>query len=110
MMQTDGYDIELTRGDSLFLRIDLTGRELPAGTQALFSFKRRLQDKAPLLTKTCDASSGIIALALSHEETDITPAVYVWDVRLRIPHGEETEIYTPMPYAALVILDAVGDA
>lgn len=109
MYRIDGYDIELTRGDSLTLRIDLTGRDLPEGTEAFMTIKKRVRDDEILLQKRCDAADEILTIALEAEETDLSPGMYVWDIRLRIPREDGSfEIHTPMEYAALVILEAVG--
>ena len=111
MYRIDGYDIELTKGDSLTLRIDLMGRDLPEGSEAVFTVKKRMRDEQPVLVKRCDASGEILTLSMESGETDIAPGTYVWDVRLRIPREDGSiEVYTPMEYAALVILDAVGEA
>lgn len=109
MYRIEGYDIELTRGDSLTLRIDLKGRDLPEGTEACMTVKKRVRDENIILQKRCDASQEILTIALEAEETNLEPGMYVWDVRLRIPRENGTyEIYTPMEYAALVILETVG--
>lgn len=109
MYRFDGYDVELTRGDSLVLRIDLKGRDLPEGTEAVLTVKKRVRDEQIVLRKRCDASSEILSIALEAQETNLVPGVYVWDVRLRIPRPDGSfEIYTPMEYAALTILPAVG--
>lgn len=109
MYRFDGYDIELTRGDSLTLRIDLKGRDLPVGTEAVLTVKKRVRDEAVVLRKRCDASDEMLTITLEAEETNLPPGPYVWDVRLRIPRENgTTEIYTPMEYAALTILAAVG--
>lgn len=109
MYRIEGYDIELTRGDSLTLRIDLKGRDLPAGTEAVFTVKKRVRDAQPVLLKRFDASDEILTVALENADTDLIPGAYVWDVRLRIPREDGSiEVVTPMEYAALIILDAVG--
>jgi len=109
LYRIDGYDIELTRGDSLTLRIDLKGRNLPEGTEAVFTVKKRMRDERSVLVKRCDASEEILTVALEAGETDIAPGTYVWDVRLRIPREDGSiEVVTPMEYAALTILGAVG--
>ena len=43
MVRCNGCDIELTRGDTLLLRIDLTGRDLPQGAQAVFTVKKNVK-------------------------------------------------------------------
>ena len=103
------YDIEVSRGDSAALRIDLSGRDLPEGTEAVFTVKRSISDDEPVLQKRIDASDEILTIALTPQETNLEPGVYYWDVRLRIPlETGGYEIYTPMEYAALVVLDVVG--
>ncbi len=108
MIRTNGYDVELTSGDDLFLRIDLEGRDLPEGSQAVMTVKKSVRDLSPLIEKIVDASGEILTLHLTHEETALAPGSYFWDVRLIIPAGDGCEVYTPMEYAALVILEAVG--
>lgn len=109
MYRINGYDIELTRGDSLTLRIDLKGRDLPEGTEAFMTVKKRVRDEEIVLQKQCDASEEILTIALEAKEAELPPGMYVWDVRLRIPREDGGyEIYTPMEYAALTILEAVG--
>ena len=109
MYRFDGYDIEMTRGDSLVLRVDLKGRDLPEGSEAVFTVKKNVREETVLLQKRCDAAQEVLAIALETEETDLPPGTYVWDVRLLIPREDGTrEVYTPMEYAALTILPAVG--
>ena len=111
MVRFDGYDIELTRGDTLLLRIDLSGRDLPAGSQAVFTVKERITSREALITQWCDASAETLTVSLPPQQTDLAPGVYVWDVRLRIPlEGGGYEVYTPMEYAAFAVLPAVGSA
>lgn len=109
MIHIDGYDIAVTRGDSMPLRIDLSGRDLPQGSRAVFTVKKSLRDEEALLEKSCDVADGIVSLMLAPQDTDLPPGHYVWDVRLAIPLEDgTTEVFTPMDHAMLIILQAVG--
>lgn len=110
MVEINGYDIQLTRGHSLFLRIDLSGRDLPEGTDAVFTVKRSVRSDEVLLRKRFDASDEVVGIRLTSRETRLDSGVYVWDVRLQIPQEDGTmEVYTPMEYAAFVVLESVGE-
>jgi len=109
MVNINGLDITLTRGDSLNLRVDLEGRDLPEGSIAEMTVKRSVRSRSVLLRKTFDASGETIGIQLAPQETSLLPGAYVWDVRLLIPlAGGGCEVYTPMEYAAFVIVPAVG--
>ena len=111
MHRFDGFDIELTRGDSLQFRITITGRRLPAGTAALFSVKERPRDRKAVIEKRLEVDTdGLTLVGLSSEDTDITPRTYYWDLRVLIPLGDGTfEVRTPMEYAAFTILEVIGN-
>lgn len=109
MVEINGFDIAVTRGDSLYLRIDLDGRDLPEGSQAVFTIKKNVRSDEELVRLVTDASGEVLTIALTPEQTALEPGVYVWDVRTLIPlPSGETEVYTPMQYAAFAVLDAVG--
>lgn len=109
MYRINGYDVELTRGDSLTLRVLLSGRDLPEGTDAVFTLKSKPRDTAHLLQKRFDASDEQVIITLTPDEMDLTPRTYYWDLRLQIPLDEGGyEVYTPMEYAAFTILDVIG--
>lgn len=109
MYRINGYDVELTRGDSLTLRVLLSGRDLPEGTDAVFTLKTRPKETAHLLQKRFDASDEEVTITLLPEETDLPPRTYYWDLRLQIPQDAGGyEVFTPMEYAAFTILDVIG--
>lgn len=111
MVNISGYNITLTRGDSLHLRIDFHGRGLPEGSQAVFTLKRSVRSRSALLRKAFDASGETLGVVLTPEETDFPPGAYVWDVRLQMPlETGGYEVYTPMEYAVFMIIPAVGGA
>ena len=109
MYRINGYDVELTRGDSLTLRVLLSGRDLPEGTDAVFTLKTKPRETAHLLQKRFDASDEQVIITLTPDETDLAPRTDYWDLRLQIPQDAGGyEIYTPMEYAAFTILDVIG--
>lgn len=109
MVEINGYDIALTRGDSLYLRVDLGGRDLPAGAQAVFTVKKTIRSRSSVIQKVMDAADEVLGIQLTPDETNLAPGVYVWDVRLQIPLEDGGwEVYTPMQYAAFAVLETVG--
>lgn len=109
MFNTEGFDIEVTRGDTIALQIHLHGRELPVGTDAIFTVKKRPRDTEYLLQKRMDATDGVVTLALDPDDTNLPPRTYYWDLRVQIPQDTGGyEVYTPMEYAAFTVLDVVG--
>ena len=111
MHKFDGFDIELTSGDSLQFRVTISGRELPAGTEALFTVKKSPRADDAVIEKrlTVDVD-GVVLVGLSNEDTDIAPRTYYWDLRVMIPNGDGNfEVRTPMEYAAFTILEVIGD-
>lgn len=103
------YDIEVTRGDTVALRIDLSGRDLPEGTDAVMTVKKRVKDAEPIIQKVFNASDEVLTVVLTADETNVTPGTYFWDLRLMIPLEEGGyEVYTPMEYAAFTVLEVVG--
>lgn len=105
----NGYDIELTRGDSLFFKIYLDGRTLPEGSVGYFTVKKTPKSDEIIIQKKLDASDGVLDIRLTSEDTYIPVRTYYWDVRVLIPLADGGyEVETPMEYAAFTILDAIG--
>ena len=109
MHKFNGYDIEITRGDSLQFRVSLMGRDLPEGSVGLFTVKASPRDEQALIEKRVDASGELLTITLNPRDTDLPPRTYFWDVRVLIPRSEGGfELETPMEYASFVVLDAIG--
>lgn len=110
MHSISGNDIELTRGDSLLLRVRING-DTPAGTTAEFTVKKNVRDETPVIFKAMDVANGNVVIHLEPADTDIPVGTYYWDMRLCVPenNGIPALVVTPMEYASLQILDAVGD-
>lgn len=109
MHKFNGYDIEITRGDSLQFRVSLMGRDLPEGSVGLFTVKASPRDEHALIEKRVDASGELLTITLNPKDTNLPPRTYFWDVRVLIPKSEGGfELETPMEYASFVVLDAIG--
>lgn len=109
MHKFNGYDIEITRGDSLQFRVSLMGRDLPEGSVGLFTVKTSPRDEHALIEKRVDASGEMLTITLNPKDTDLPPRTYFWDVRVLIPRPEGGfELETPMEYASFIVLDAIG--
>lgn len=109
MHRFNGYDIEITRGDSLFFIIHLDGRELPDGSVAYFTVKSGTNSEENVIRKRIPVSAGTAEINLSSEDTYLPVRTYYWDVRLLIPRPEGGyEVETPMEYAAFTVIDAIG--
>lgn len=109
MHRFNGYDIELTQGDSLFFKVNLDGRTLPEGSVGYFTVKKTPKSDEIIIQKKLDASDGVLDIRLTSEDTYIPVRTYYWDVRVLIPLEEGGyEVETPMEYASFTILDAIG--
>ena len=111
MHRFNGLDIELTRGDSLALRVTIQGRTLPKGTTAVFTVKKRPRDEEALIEKRMTPDeNGIVLVRLTPGDTDLTPRLYYWDMRVIMPSGDGAdEVRTPMEYASFTILEVIGN-
>lgn len=112
MNRINGYDIEVTKGDSLTLRLTFTGRDIPAGTEGQFTVKKRPRDTEALVEKAVTVGTdGNVTLLLTPEDTSLSAGTYFWDMRVMVPgtEGMPSEVITPMEYAAFQVLDAIGD-
>lgn len=110
MHRFNGYDIELTRGNTLFFTIDLTGRVLPEGSVAYFTVKSNPKAEDIVIYKKLDATDGVLDIKLYSEDTDLPVRTYYWDVCVLIPlENGGYEVETPMEYASFTIVDAISE-
>jgi len=109
MHRFNGYDIEITAGDSLFFNIRLEGRELPDGAAATFTVKRNPKDDEALIEKEIAVNDGQVEIPLFSADTDLPARTYFWDLRVRFFSDKGEEVETPMEYAAFTVLQPVGD-
>lgn len=110
MVEFQGNDIILTRGDTLAFTVQFD-KELPEGTTARFAVKRKLTDVDCIFVQDVNVSEdGRALFAMDSLRTwHLKPMDYAYDVRVYIIHeGEEEEIRTPMEPGAIHVLPAVG--
>ena len=88
MYKITGLDIEITRGDTLALLYKFDGRELPEGTDAIFTIKKRPRDDEYVVQKRVDASDGTATILLLSDDTNFDARTYYWDIRLQIPRED----------------------
>lgn len=111
MHRFDGYDIEVTQGDTLFFKINLSGRDLPEGSVAYFTVKTGPRSDEVLIEKKIDATDELLDIRLTSADTNLPPKTYYWDVRVLIPlESGGYEVETPMEYASFTVLSAIGKA
>lgn len=106
----EGTSVQITRGDTTRFAIVLKGREVPEGTEALFTVKKKpWRHDEVVIQKTIPVVSGKVNVFLEPYETKIEPGSYVWDVRIKEPYDGDTLVLTPMGYGGFDVLEAIGD-
>lgn len=110
MLNIDRNTIEITQGDSVRFTIDLVGRELPKGTNAVVTVKGTYWEPTRAnIEQTVEVMDGKVHVMLDPGETALEPGDYVWDVRVLEP-AEDGGMYvlTPMEYGVFRVLPAIG--
>ena len=109
MRKVNGLNIQLTQGDTLVLRANLAEADLPEGSEALFTVKRRPNDETPLIEKRIGIQENAALIQLASADTALPPRTYCWDLRVLIPQADGAcYVHTPMTYAKFEILEVIG--
>ncbi len=93
-------DIELTRGDTLHLEIEITNQdgekyELNIGDKLEFTLKRNTTTEEIIFKKQLSSNQ----FTISHEETKkMNYGTYVYDVQLTQENGDVTTIIKPSKF------------
>lgn len=96
----------VSKGDSGYFTVTITGDVPPNGTEAIFTIKRKLDGQASLI-KHLSLVDGEVLIELSSQDTNkLDPGKYFWDLRIII---SETEVATPVPPSLFQVLGVVGD-
>lgn len=86
MVEINGFDISLTRGDSLFLTVELTNQDGSSytpveGDSIRFAMKKRYKDPECLILKQIPTS--MMVLGIDPEDTkNLSFGTYVYDIEL----------------------------
>lgn len=108
MLNVDGLDIGITRGDTGQFTITFTGDDKPEnGCVILVSLKKTKTSTYPLWEKRLIVNNDTITVTLTSADTDLAFGQYWWDARITFRDGT---IYTPMAPASFKILEVIGDA
>lgn len=98
--------IAISRGDSAHIVIDLTGDVPYDGTEALFTVKKDLKEKA-LFIKNLTVQNGTIEVDIVSQDTNkMIPGNYYWD--LRIIYADD-DVHSPVPPSPFIVMGVVGD-
>ncbi|MEG1892072.1 MAG: hypothetical protein RSB91_05425 [Clostridia bacterium] len=106
MLALNELNIRITRGDTAWLMIQLSG-DVPAdGTEAVITLKRGQLEATPIWVKREQVRGGVVTLRLANEDTELPLGAYRWDMRLKM----DGEIVTPFTPRRFEVVEAVGDA
>lgn len=96
----------VSKGDSGYFTVTITGDVPDNGTKALFTVKKSLDGKAQLI-KHLEVTDGEVLIELTSQDTNkLEPGKYFWDLRIIF---SETEVSTPVKPSMFQVLEAVGD-
>lgn len=93
-------DIELTRGDTLHLEVEITNQngepyELEEGDKLEFTLKKNTTTEEFILKRQLSSNQ----FTISHEETkEMNYGTYVYDVQLTQENGDVTTIIKPSKF------------
>ena len=108
MMELNGLNIEISKGDTGSIRVTFTGQDVPEdGTIALVSVKSCANEEEPIWEKRIPVANAGCVIQLLHEDTSLPFGIYKWDLRLIYNDGG---IYTPMKPAKFIVVERVGNA
>ena len=107
MLNIDGLEIEVHKGDTEMFTITFTGDDAPAdGEKVLVSLKKSVDSENVIWEKLLTVSEGKITVGLTSEETNIPYGQYWWDAR--ILYDDDT-VFTPMNPASFKVLGVIGN-
>lgn len=107
MMNVDGQQIEISRGDTGAFTITFTGEDKPEdGCIAEISLKKTKTSETAIWEKKVTVENDQVSVILIQPDTDLPFGQYWWDVRIIFRDGT---VYTPMKPASFKILEVIGD-
>lgn len=97
MIDIQGMNITVSRGDCSPFTITFTGEDVPDdGTEVLFTVKKTSMHENPVIEKRIPIVDHMVTVELKNADTKNLPfGEYEWDVRLPDLFGEN-EPWTPM--------------
>lgn len=99
-------EIAVSRGDSAYIIIDMTGKVPRDGTEALFTVKKKLQGEACIIKKLT-IQDGSMELDLKSQDTNkLKPGDYYWDLRILY---SDTDVGSPVEPILFKVMEVAGD-
>lgn len=107
MLDIDGLNISISRGDTEELTFEFEDDVPPDNTVVSIALKRYPNDKRCIWEKSAVVTDGKFTIRFDHSDTDVSPDTYKWDICLEYEDGE---VYHPMDPADFKILGVVSNA
>lgn len=104
----EGTTIHVPRGDTGVLSFPIQLEEDISGN-VLFTVKRSTVYKKPLIEKVIPLGSESIDVSLSHEDTNLEPGDYLWDLRLEREDGGIDTLCEPYVFKVDKVIGNAGD-
>ncbi len=96
----------VSKGDSGYFTVTITGDVPENGTEALFTVKKKIGGTASII-KHLSVIDGEVLIELTSQDTNkLEPGKYYWDLRVIF---SDTECATPVTPSLFQVLEAVGD-
>ena len=96
MLEINGNEIYVTRGDTAVINLVLDNYEFVDGDVVFFSVKKHKKDTSYVIQKTIVEFEGNIAKAkLLAEDTDIQEGDYWYDFQCNLADGRVDTVVTP---------------
>lgn len=107
MLNINGQNIGITKGDTGQFTITFTGDDKPEdGCSVLVSLKKTKTSETPVWEKRYTVNSDTVTVTMTSDDTNIAFGQYWWDARIIFRDGT---VYTPMNPASFKVLEVVGD-
>ena len=108
MLNINGQNIEISRGDTGAFTITFTGADAPEdGCIVEVSLKKTRSSEDTIWEKKLTVASNAIYVTLLPQDTEnLSFGQYWWDARIIFRDGS---VYTPMLPASFKVLEVIGD-
>ena len=108
MLNVNGKEIGITKGDTGQFTITFTGADKPEnGSVVLVSLKKTKTSADMIWEKRYTVAGDTVTVTLTSDDTNIAFGQYWWDARIIFLDGT---VYTPMLPASFKVLEVIGDA
>lgn len=108
MLDINGLNIEIQRGDTGQFTLTFSGQDAPEnGSVILVSLKKTVTSENAIWEKRLTVAENTVTVTLTSQDTNnLSFGQYWWDARILFRDGT---IYTPMDPASFVVKKVVGN-